>query len=57
MKKLVLLGIMLVLASCGPYTKVDIRDTDDKITVTTNQSVTDSSSLNITITPNVNVAR
>lgn len=46
-------GILVVLAaSCGPTTKIDITGTRDAITITTNQAVNDSSSLKIEINPN-----
>lgn len=50
-----LVGIAVVmLTSCGPTTKVHIEGTRDSISVTTNQSVSDSTSLNININPTIN---
>lgn len=54
LKKIFLLGLILVsLVACGPSTKVHIEGTRDAITVTTNQSVSDSTSLSININPNI----
>lgn len=54
MRKIIVFGLVLVsLVSCGPSTKVHIEGTRDAITVTTNQSVSDSTSLNININPNI----
>lgn len=58
-KKLLFLSTSLVMlsmliSSCGPTVKVNIKGTKDGVTVTTTQHAQDSSSLNIHVNPNIN---
>lgn len=57
MKNYLLLGIILitVLSSCGPVVKVKITGTKDGVTVNTTQSAHDSTGLNISVNPNINL--
>lgn len=57
MKKILLLGIILItcLSACGPVVKVKITGTKDGVTVNTTQSAHDSTGLNISVNPNINL--
>lgn len=56
MKKFVCLGMtFLMLASCGPVVRVKITGTKDGVNVTTTQSASDSTALNIQVNPNINL--
>ena len=55
MKRLCIVGaIFSMLAACGPTVRVKIYDTKEGVSVTTTQSSSDSTSLNITVNPNIN---
>lgn len=56
MKKLVFFGLAFVcLASCGPVVKVKVEGTKDGVSITTSQTVRDSTGLNIQVNPNINL--
>lgn len=52
------LAILLVFASiltaCGPVVRVKVKGTRDGVNITTTQSASDSTSLNIQVNPNIN---
>lgn len=56
MKKYLLLGILFIslLSACGPVVRVKITGTKDGVNVTTTQSASDSTALNIEVNPNIN---
>lgn len=55
MKKLFAFGtLFIMLASCGPTVRVKITGTKDGVNVTTTQSSSDSTALNISVNPNIN---
>lgn len=56
MKKYISLGIVLLIAlsACGPVVRVKITGTKDGVNVTTTQSASDSTALNIQVNPNIN---
>lgn len=49
-----LVMLLMLICSCGPSVKVNIKGTKDGVTVTTTQHAQDSSSLNIHVNPNIN---
>lgn len=57
-KKTKSLVILLVSASmltaCGPTVRVKVQGTKDGVNITTTQSASDSTSLNIQVNPNIN---
>lgn len=56
MKKIVFGTILcLCLLSCGPVVRVKITGTKDGVTVNTSQTAHDSTGLNITVNPNINL--
>lgn len=58
MKKFFFAGIIFcMLVSCGPTVKVTVKDTKDGVTISTTQSSSDSTSLNIQVNPNINFNR
>ena len=56
MKKIAfgILAVML-LSSCGPVVRVKITGTKDGVTVNTTQTAHDSTGLNISVNPNINL--
>lgn len=55
MKKILAFGILFtMLTSCGPVVRVKITGTKDGVNVTTTQSASDSTALNIEVNPNIN---
>ena len=44
----------LMLIACGPTVKVKVQGTKDGVNITTTQSASDSTSLNIEVNPNIN---
>lgn len=55
MKKILVFGILFtMLTSCGPVVRVKITGTKDGVNVTTTQSASDSTALNIEVNPNIN---
>lgn len=55
MKKILTIGILFIfLTSCGPVVRVKITGTKDGVNVTTTQSASDSTALNIQVNPNIN---
>ena len=56
MKRLLAFGILLFsVLSCGPVVRVKITGTKDGVNVTTTQSASDSTALNIEVNPNINL--
>lgn len=52
------LAIMSMLScSCGPTVKVMVKGTKDGVNITTTQSSSDSTSLNIEVNPNINFSK
>lgn len=56
MKRYLGLGIVLVLllSACGPVVRVSVKGTKDGVNITTTQSASDSTALNIQVNPNIN---
>lgn len=61
MKKIATLCLVISLAimsmlscSCGPTVRVMVKGTKDGVNITTTQSASDSTSLNIEVNPNIN---
>ena len=57
MKSKVFCGILLLvcLSACGPVVRVKITGTKDGVSVNTTQTAHDSTGLNITVNPNINL--
>lgn len=49
--------VFSMLAACGPTVKVSVKDTKEGVTISTTQSSSDSTSLNIQVNPNINFNR
>lgn len=49
--------IICLLSSCGPTVRVKISGTKDGVTVQTTQSASDSTGLNISVNPNINLSK
>lgn len=56
MKAKIFFGILFIslLSACGPVVRVKITGTKDGVNVTTTQSASDSTALNIEVNPNIN---
>lgn len=54
MKILVSLIAMVILSACGPTVKVVVKGTKDGVNITTSQTASDSSSVNIKVDPTIN---
>lgn len=56
MKRKILLGIAfaILFSACGPVVRVSVKGTKDGVNITTTQSASDSTALNIQVNPNIN---
>lgn len=54
MNKYLLFGMMFLMLACGPTVKVRVQGTRDGVNISTTQSASDSTALNIQVNPTLN---